>query len=224
MADDGALAQFVSFTGTTPETARQYLGFTDGDVQQAIELFFANDGADLVAPSVPTPSTASQAPPVPPASTRPQPRPSGRQDSEGIVHIDSDSDPDYMDDDESGSLSTARRQSPPHREPGSTLQSPHGLPQQPTQSVTGLDEDEAIARRLQEEMYGEAGMGTETDPERIRAPIGRTTETLIGPDSFDPNDPEDMHAAVLEQVRARQRPRPRGRVSSNLYGLLYHAD
>ncbi|KAL8688983.1 MAG: hypothetical protein Q9224_004751 [Gallowayella concinna] len=75
----------------------------------------------------------------------------------------------------------------------------------------GVDDDEAFARQLQQEMYGEAGVDNPLGPEGVRAPIARTTETLIGPEGFDADDPEDMSAAVLEQLRARQRPRPRDR-------------
>lgn len=200
--DDGALAQFTSITGTQPEIAQRYLAFTDGDLQQAIELFFANDGADLDIPSASNPPAASRPPPVPPPATRPP-------QAQHAVQIDSDSDPDY--DDHSNT-----------RRPGSTVRQSvrvdQGMPSHTPSSSTpttysaggGVNDDEAFARQLQQEMYGEAGDGTLVDPEGVRAPIARTTETLIGPDSFDANDPGDMNAAVLEQIRARQRPRPRG--------------
>ena len=197
--DDGALAQFTSITGTQPETAQRYLAFTDGDLQQAIELFFANDGADLDVPSASDPPASSRPPPVPPPATRPPPE-------QHAVLVDSDSDDD-----------------PTTRPSGSTGRQPEGVNQaqpsshqssssRPSTRNTGgrVDDDEAFARRLQQEMYGAAGVESATDPEGVRAPIARTTETLIGPDSFDPNDPEDINAAVLEQLRSRQRPRPRG--------------
>ncbi|CAL8579722.1 UBX domain protein Ubx2 [Xanthoria parietina] len=201
--DDGALAQFTSITGTKPEIAQRYLAFTDGDLQQAIELFFANDGADLDIPSASNPPASSRPPPVPPPATRPP-------QAQHAVQIDSDSDPDY--DDHSNT-----------RRPGSTARqsarADQGMPSHTPSSSTpttysaggGVNDDEAFARQLQQEMYGEAGVGPAMDPEGVRAPIARTTETLIGPDSFDANDPGDMNAAVLEQLRARQRPRPRDR-------------
>ncbi|KAL8836372.1 MAG: hypothetical protein Q9170_002945 [Blastenia crenularia] len=208
---DGALAQFVSITGTKSETAQQYLGFTDGDVQQAIELFFANEGADLEPTHASNPPTSSDPPPIPDPSTRPPASRRDRRDSDGIVHIDSDSDSDpvgYVNQNTSGSggrhaASSARIGSGLHTPAASTP---------PTYQVTSrVDDDEAFARQLQQEMYGEAGMDTANDPEGVRAPIARTTETLVGPDSFDSNDPEEMNAAVLQQIRARQRPRPRDR-------------
>ena len=202
--DDGALAQFVSITGTKPETARQYLGFTDGDVQQAIELFFANEGADLEATPASNPPAPSYPPPVPDPSTRP---PANQRD---IVRIDSDSDSDLL---EYSSQPTSGPGARPPASAARTGSALHTLSESAPpihQAASRVDEDEAFAHRLQQEMYGEAGVETTGDPEVVRAPIARTTETLIGPDSFDPNDPQEMNAAVLQQIRARQRPRPRG--------------
>ncbi|KAL8901624.1 MAG: hypothetical protein Q9192_000442 [Flavoplaca navasiana] len=200
--DDGALAQFTSITGTQPDTAQRYLAFTDGDLQQAIELFFANDGADLDVPSASGPPASSRPPPVPPQATRPPPE-------QHAVQIDSDSDSDEY---------------PTTRQSGSTGRQPEGVNRaqplshpssssKPSMKNTGggVNDDEAFARQLQQEMYGGAGVESATDLEGVRAPIARTTETLVGPDSFDPNDPADMNAAVLEQLRSRQRPRPRDR-------------
>lgn len=207
--DDGALAQFVSITGTKPETARQYLGFTDNDVQQAIELFFANEGADLEATSASNPPSSSNPPPIPDPSTRPLGSSSGQRDSDGIVHIDSDPESDSLEYSNPPVSGTGRRQP---AGAGRTGPAPHtpSAPTPPQRASGPVDDDEAFARQLQQEMYGEAGMDNVVDPEGVRAPIARTTETLVGPDSFDPDDPEDMNAAVLQQIRARQRPRPRG--------------
>ncbi|KAL8652039.1 MAG: hypothetical protein Q9226_004433 [Calogaya cf. arnoldii] len=202
--DDGALAQFTSITGTKPETAQRYLAVTDGDLPQAIELFFANDGADLDIPSASNPSASSRPPPVPPPATRPS-------QEQHAVQIDSDSDPDYDDYPSTGRpASTARQPARVDRGKSSSHTPSSSTP--PTYNAAGVvNDDEAFARQLQQEMYGEAGLDTALDPEGIRAPIARTTETLVGPDSSDANDPEDMNAAVLDQLRARQRPRPRDR-------------
>jgi hypothetical protein len=65
-----------------------------------------------------------------------------------------------------------------------------------------LEDDEAIARRMQEELYAGGDASGGYDADGVRAPIGRRTETLVGgPDGDWP--PEDMHAAVLQQMRAR---------------------
>ncbi|KAL8936376.1 MAG: hypothetical protein Q9216_004966 [Gyalolechia sp. 2 TL-2023] len=206
--EDEALAQFASITGTKPETARQYLGFTDNDVQQAIELFFANEGADLEATPASNPPSSSNPPPIPDPSTRPLATSRGRRDSDGIVHVDSDSDSDSRENPNPPIEDSGRRQPARAARTSSALHSST----QPNQQASGrFDDDEAFARQLQQEMYGEAGMDSVVDQEGVRAPIARTTETLVGPDSFDPSDPEDMNAAVLQQIRARQRPRPRDR-------------
>ena len=95
---------------------------------------------------------------------------------------------------------------------------------QHTPAMAGLpvDEDEAMARRLQEEYYGGAQRGgagsgnTMLDEEGYRAPIARTTQTLVGPDSFDPSNAEEMRAAVMEQMMARRQARPqRGKMLSS---------
>jgi hypothetical protein len=60
------------------------------------------------------------------------------------------------------------------------------------------EDDEAMARRLQEEMYG--GQGPEGD---VRAPMARTTETLVGPGAdYDQQDLDDL---VAQQMAARRR-------------------
>ena len=64
------------------------------------------------------------------------------------------------------------------------------------------EDDEAMARRLQEEAYGSGGAGGDFD--QVRAPMARTTETLVGPDA-DWGGPDDMRAAIAEQMMARQR-------------------
>ncbi|KAF4553913.1 Thioredoxin-like protein 7 [Elsinoe fawcettii] len=70
------------------------------------------------------------------------------------------------------------------------------------QQSSAYEDDEAMARRLQEEAYGSGGPGGEFD--EVRAPMARTTETLVGPDA-DWGGPDDMRVAVAEQMAARQR-------------------
>ncbi|KAK5133097.1 hypothetical protein LTR08_008207 [Meristemomyces frigidus] len=173
---DDQIATFSAFTGGTYAQARQYLALTDGNVEQAAELFFSNP--DL---------GATAAPPARPA----QP-PSGRGDP---ITIDDDDDDDLDDDVEmTGSRPAAR---PDHT----------------------LEDDEAMARRLQEEMYGSGGAGGggsagamgDIDPETgVRAPMARTTETLVGPGSDWRDDPDQMNAAVFEQMQQMQRRRGPG--------------
>lgn len=195
--DEEAVAQFVSFTSSTPDQAIQYLRLTDGDIQQAIDLFYANDGNDL--------SSSAQAPPT--SSTRARPSglsQRGYEDSRGIVHLDSDSE--FSDDENPEALSTNRSGPAVSARLRTSTHTPSRTA--PTAPVA-VDDDEAMAMRLQEEIYAGAGARevTDADPDGLRAPIGRTTETLVGPGSFDPNNADELRAAVLEQMRARQQPR-----------------
>lgn len=108
------------------------------------------------------------------------PRRTRFEDEAGVVHIDSDTDDDNP---------PARAQTSTQAAGGSTF-----------------EDDAALARRLQEEMYGggPGAGGIGGNDEDVRAPMARTTETLVGPDlGFD--DEDDMHTNILSQLRARQR-------------------
>ncbi|PYH43391.1 DNA-protein crosslink repair co-factor UBX5, partial [Aspergillus saccharolyticus JOP 1030-1] len=96
----------------------------------------------------------------------------GYEDDSGVVHIGSDDETTV---DES---TPSARNLPSHN--------------------AHFEDDAAMARRLQEEMYRGAG----AEEEEVRAPMARTTETLVGPEAdFDDGD---MHASILSQLRARQ--------------------
>ena len=111
-----------------------------------------------------------------------QPRQANFEDESGVVHIDSD-------DEETG---------PAQARPA----------QPPVESY--FEDDAAMARRLQEEAYGGggagggAGGGVPDNEDDVRAPMARTTETLVGPE-MDYGDEDDMHANILSQLRSRQR-------------------
>ena len=220
--DPAALAQFAAITGSSDHIAAQYLGLTEGHTEQAIELYFANDGADLQTSSLdPQQSNADPGVPQPPHSSGPS---RGYQDADGIVHID-DSDPDDQDfanDGNDADEPTTRRTRKLRQNARPTpSDSSHNRPDPlGRQGKAAIDDDEAMARRLQEEFYGAVGQNGGTingssevlDEHGYRAPIGRTTETLIGPGSLDPTNAEEMRAAVLEQMMARrQQPRNRGK-------------
>ncbi|KAL9096200.1 MAG: hypothetical protein Q9165_001723 [Trypethelium subeluteriae] len=81
--------------------------------------------------------------------------------------------------------------------------------------VASYEDDEAMARRLQEEAYGAgaAAGGGVIDDDGVRAPIGRTTETLVGGPTDWRSDPDEMRAAIAEQMIARQQRRGAGRPS-----------
>lgn len=85
-----------------------------------------------------------------------------------------------------------------------------------------VEDDEAMARRLQEEMYGggggnRAGGGGDFGEEDVRAPMARTTETLVGPGSFGGgggmdwrDNPGQMNAAIADQLFQREQRTRRG--------------
>ncbi len=218
--DPNTIMQFVGITGSSDHIASQYLGFAEGNIEQAMELYFANDGADLQASS--TVHHQGQAPPpVPPPATRPAGHRQGYEDEDGIVNLDSDQDDqDYEDDDDVEIIGQSRRQLPAAGLPSSVSRTPMSTTPPAGHPGANLDDDEAMARKLQEELYGVAGSGDGSghgssevlDEHGYRPPIGRTTETLVGPGSFDPSNAEEMRAAVMEQMMARRQPsRHRGK-------------
>ena len=54
---DEAIAQVVAVTQTSPERAAQYVQLADGDPDQAVTLFFENDGVDLAGISASPPAS-----------------------------------------------------------------------------------------------------------------------------------------------------------------------
>ena len=78
----------------------------------------------------------------------------------------------------------------------------------PQASIPSYEDDEAMARRLQEEAYGAGATGSrDVDDEGVRAPIGRTTETLVGGPPDWRSNPDEMRAAIADQMMARQQRR-----------------
>ncbi|KAF9886042.1 hypothetical protein FE257_012098 [Aspergillus nanangensis] len=117
---------------------------------------------------------------TPAAASVPQqaPRRAGHEDQPGLVNLDSDDD-----------VTIDEAQSTPRAQPS---------------HASTFEDDAAMARRLQEEMYGGDGGGAGVGgglEDDVRAPMARTTETLVGPEAdYD----DDMHASILGQLRARQ--------------------
>lgn len=181
---DEAVDHFIAFTGSSPDVARRYLGLTENNTEQAIQLFF--DSPDLASGIDQPPQTS--APPVP-TSTRPQPRTAteGAEGSRKSAPADSDEedlmDMDYNDDDNDGAARAAA-----------------------VGRAADYEDDEAIARRMQEEFYAGGDASGGYDADGVRAPIERRTETLVGGSGGD-WPPDDMHAAVLQQMRSRQQGR-----------------
>ncbi|ROW06381.1 hypothetical protein VPNG_07506 [Cytospora leucostoma] len=183
MADD-PVAQFMAITDQSAAVASGCLAMTEGDVMAAVNMFFENPDIANSFPQNP--------PAVPPSSSRPPAASSsnhniGREDEAGVIHIDDDDDEDISAFDQDDDLAHAER-------------------------IAQENDDEAMARRIQEEMYGGGGGGggganTDATADGVRAPIARTTETLVAPSGYGGIDDDyDM----LEQLRRRNRPRPSG--------------
>ncbi|KAL7629634.1 UBX domain protein Ubx2 [Parahypoxylon ruwenzoriense] len=190
---DEDVDQFMAITGVASEhVARGYLEISGGDPMQAIQLFFENPELQASFSAPPASTSASARPPASSSAANPSRGFAGREDAHGIIHIDSDDDenipmtdnPYVMpDDDEDGHVAAIARNAQE-------------------------EEDAAMARRLQEEMYSEHPGSADG----VRAPIAQTTEMLAAP---DPSWGIDDHreAAVMEQMRRRRIPQAGGVVN-----------
>ncbi|PFH62239.1 hypothetical protein XA68_14518 [Ophiocordyceps unilateralis] len=189
---DETISTFVSITGTSTEVARGFVQLAGGDFERAVGLYFENP--DLVS-GVGAGVSANDPPPLP-TSARPN---VGRQDSAGVIHISDDEgdedmmriddDVDVYDDVGDGNVAAV----------GSSRAA----------ALLQEEEDAAMAKRLQEELY-QGGQGSGPgDDDGVRAPIARTTETLIAPDTAWGGPADDLSAAFLEEMRRRRPPPPR---------------
>lgn len=172
---DADISQFIGFTGASDEVARRYLGLTENNAEQAIQLFF--DSPDL-ASGLATDSQPAP-PPVPNSSRPPRSSSAGR-----APQRDSDDQDDTdMDFDDGGDEEEAHKAAAIGR-------------------AADFEDDEAIARRMQEEFYAGGDASGGFDADGVRAPMERRTETLVG----GPGDwsPDDMQSAVFQQMQNRR--------------------
>ncbi|VBB71981.1 Putative protein of unknown function [Podospora comata] len=173
--DEEQIQEFMAVTATSHAVAKRMIDMC-GDSTQAISMWYSDlDLQRNIEQSLQTPALTT-------ASNRPRPS-QGREDAQGVIHID-DSDDDMQD-------------------PGFDSD---------TDDVAGIaraaqeDEDAALARELQEQFYnpsasGAGGGGAGLDDDGVRAPMARTTEVLVAPGGgFD----DDDHESVLAQIRARR--------------------
>ncbi|KAK6953984.1 hypothetical protein Daesc_003946 [Daldinia eschscholtzii] len=178
---DEDVVQFMAITGISAEhVARGYLEISGGDPMQAIQLFYENPElqASFNQPAASTSTSTRQ--PASSSASRSRGGFTGREDASGVIHIDSDDDDVHMANDD------------------------FDIPDE-EDDVTAIarsaqeEEDAAMARRLQEEMYSE----NHGSMDGVRAPIAQTTETLAAPDPSWGLD-DDREAAVIEQLRRRR--------------------
>ncbi|KAF3906532.1 hypothetical protein ABW20_dc0107457 [Dactylellina cionopaga] len=195
------LAQFTSITDSSVPKAEQYLQITDWNLEQALQLFFDSDGADLGGRAAASTSAAAPPQPAPAAPTTHQHH-HGRTSSDAIS----------IDDEEVDELEAARAQAAAGP-PASTGGGGGTAAAIPRPNLNIHEDDEAMARRLQEELYAETSGGNasgwqEGDFDDVRAPMARTTETLVGPD-------DDYLRRMVEarnRAAAASRPQARGPV------------
>lgn len=198
--DEENISNFAGITGSSTDVARGFLQIAGGDLERAVALFFENpelvsgmsaglSGTGGSSSSRPSAATAPAA-----ASSSRSRRDASREDSSGVIHIPSDDDDD-IDFHDADSGADDNDQNDGH---AAALAA----------NYAQEDEDAAMARRLQEELYQQGGPGAESE---VRAPIARTTETLVGPEAgWGPDD----DAAFLESLRRR---RPAASKTANIF-------
>jgi hypothetical protein len=179
MVREEDIESFMGITGANHTAAERILDLCGSELEQAIQLWYTDEDLQRSLSNA-GPSTAAAGASTASATLLSRPnRPNiGREDAQGVIHIDSDDDVPMTEDetDDTDEVANIARQAQE-------------------------EEDAAMAKRLQEELYS----GQATDETGVRAPMARTTETLVGP-TYDDGD-DDGHAAVLAQMRRRQQAR-----------------
>ncbi|KAI1001349.1 hypothetical protein K3495_g6849 [Podosphaera aphanis] len=175
---DNAIENFKAFTGASDEIALRYLSLTENVPEQAIQLYF--DTPDL-ASSLDQPNLTSDLNPLPTTQRKPLPENDSRPNDDDIINLDSDEETSAIDKKRVASFSGVNS----------------------ARGVTGHEDDESIARRIQAELYA----GSSSISDDIRAPIGRRTETLVGGPGSEWEE-DGMQSAVMQQMRTRSHARP----------------
>lgn len=180
--DEENISNFAGITGSSTDVARGFLQIAGGDMERAVALYFENpELVSGMSAGLAGASTSTSSRPAQTASSRTRAN-LPREDSSGVIHISDDDDDDDMNDYN-------------YEDDGDDGHEAALLAANTAQE----EEDAAMAKRLQEELYQQGGaQGAEAD---VRAPIARTTETLVAPESaWGPNDDE----AILENIRRRR--------------------
>ncbi|GAB1310704.1 UBX domain protein Ubx2 [Madurella fahalii] len=185
MADADAVESFMGITGANQTAAERMLELCGSDLAQAVQLWYTDEdlqrsltNAGSSTAAVGTSASASR-------SSRPNRPQVGREDAQGVIHIDSDDDVPMTEDESIGQFEDADDAS----EAANVAR------------AAQEEEDAATAKRLQEELYS----GQPADEGGIRAPMARTTETLVEP-AYGAADDGD-HVAMLNYLRRSRQPR-----------------
>lgn len=212
---DSLVSEFCVITATTAEVGRRVLDMCGGDVEAAVSLWYTDEDLQrsMTNPSASVPDATSTQPSTRRHGALPTRAAAGATptDPRRIINLDSDEEdvsmeqeeePDMMDFDDGD---------------------PHGAAQAAEVARAAQeDEDAAMAKRLQDELYAQnpdmAGEGG------VRAPLGRTTETLVAPNGHYDDDDDDMNAAVLSQMRRRQQNRGKPAPDFSCLSTRHRAD
>jgi UBX domain-containing protein 7 len=190
--EDENISTFIAITNASADVARGFIRI-GGNVERAVELYFENpDLVSGVQADTNRSSTSTTA-----TTTAHASRPAGGQNPNNVIHIPSDDENDdamvTISDDEGDARATAVAAA----------------------AIAQEEEDAAMAKRLQEELYGSGGGGDGGGAggidDEVRAPIARTTETLVAPDPLWGRDaglpPIYDHSMLRDQIR-QTRPGP----------------
>ena len=180
---DEAVEQFVSFTAASEPVARGFLEMSGGDVMQAVQLFYEHP--DLQSSLDAAPSLPASCPPAAAAaggSGTSQNRPiTVDSDSDTGINVAGSEDSNAGDHDEHPEIVAIRR--------------------------AQEEEDARLAREMQEDLYKQSP----ADGQGVRAPIARTTETLVAPSysgsshmAYGDGDDEEVDRRMAEMERRRR--------------------
>ena len=200
---DSAITDFTSITNSSRQVAERYLNLSDGNLEQAMQLYFESGGLDLEQDIEPISAPARSAPARTGQPSRQQQSRrggAGYTDDSGVVHLDSDDE--MMDDDEEVQATEWRGNESRRGHPGESQR----LRDPPISMPRDTENDEDIARRMQEELFAGGDMVGGDTGGGIRAPLARTTETLVGPNANWEDEPDgDVTRAVEAEFAARRR-------------------
>lgn len=192
MATPQDIESFSAITGSSAEAAKRMLEMCN-DLEQAITLWYADEDLQRTVTNAAASSSAAA------ATSRSASRPSrpavGREDANGVIHIDSDDDDVPMTDNDD----FAGFESDNEFDPASVAR------------AAQEEEDAAMAARLAHELNGGGSGGASgtgagaggLDDDGVRAPISRTTGTLVAGFGEEEEDDNGGHAAFLAHMRRR---------------------
>ncbi|KKF93971.1 UBX domain-containing protein 5 [Ceratocystis platani] len=170
---------FSDITGMTEAVAEGYLRMAEGNLESAVQLYYDNPELHHSFNAANNLSNNSQ----------PRPRAALHEDEDGVIHLD-DSDEEASDIDMNNDFD-AINQDDDH------------IIASRIAAQAQADEDAAMAKKLQEELYAENGA---QDPSHdIRAPIASRTETLVG--GWDDYDEDSTEMNFLAEMDRRRRAR-----------------